>query len=93
MSGTPALFENLVGGVGTPAASGATFTSAEPATGTVLGTFPRSGAADVDGAVDAARAAFDGWRLTPAPKRAEVLYRFAALLADRKAELAELMSR
>jgi aldehyde dehydrogenase (NAD+) len=59
----------------------------------VLGTFPRSAAADVDGAVDAAREAFDGWRLTPAPKRAEVLYRFAALLADRKAELAELMSR
>ena len=34
-----------------------------------------------------------GWRLVPAPKRGEILFRFGALVAEHKAELAELMSR
>lgn len=87
------VFPNLVGGARLAAAAGATFASTEPATGAVLGRFPRSAAADVDRAVDAARAAWESWRLVPAPKRAEVLHAFAARLSERKAELAELMSR
>jgi aldehyde dehydrogenase (NAD+) len=67
--------------------------SFNPATGESLGTVPRADADAVARAVDRAREAYDGWRLTPAPKRAEVLYRFAALLAERKQELTELMSR
>ena len=86
-------FRNFIDGAWVDAASGATFDSSEPATGDHVGTFPRSAAADVDRAVDAARAAWESWRLVPAPKRAEVLYAFAARLAERKAELAELMSR
>ena len=88
-----ASYRNLVGGAHVAAASGATFDSTEPATGDHVGRFPRSAAADVDRAVEAARAAWESWRLVPAPKRAEVLYRFAARLTDRKAGLAELMSR
>jgi acyl-CoA reductase-like NAD-dependent aldehyde dehydrogenase len=86
-------FRNFIGGEWVDAASGETFESVNPATGEVLGAFPRSSAEDVDRAVAAAKEAYDGWRLTPAPKRAEVLYRFANLLTEHKAELTELMSR
>ena len=48
---------------------------------------------DVDRAVDAAKAAFEAWRLIPAPRRGEILYRFAQLLTERKDEFAELMAR
>jgi aldehyde dehydrogenase (NAD+) len=70
-----------------------TFESLNPATGESLGTFPRSTSEDVDGAVAAAKEAFEDWRLVPAPERGQILYRFASLLADEKAELAQLMSR
>src|SRR5207245_464457 len=46
-----------------------------------------------DRAVTAAKQAWEDWRLTPAPERAQVLYRFAGLLAEQKAELTELMTR
>ncbi len=84
---------NYVGGEWVDAAGGETFTSRNPATSEVLGVFPRSGGADVDRAVAAAKAAFESWRLVPAPKRGELLFRFAQLLTDAKGELAELMSR
>src|SRR3954452_1534422 len=67
--------------------------SFNPATGESLGTVPRADGSDVAAAVERAREAYDGWRLPPAPKRAEVLYRFAALLVEHKQELTELMSR
>src|ERR671923_1750341 len=86
-------FRNFIGGEWVDAASGETFESLSPATGEVLGTFPRSGAEDVETAVAAARAAYEDWRLTPAPERAQVLYRFAALLTEHKAELTDLMTR
>jgi acyl-CoA reductase-like NAD-dependent aldehyde dehydrogenase len=85
-------FKNFIGGEWADAASGETFESLSPATGEVLGTFPRSSAEDVDRAVAAAREAWDGWRLTPAPERAQVLYRLAALLAEQKPELTDLMT-
>src|SRR3954467_11428856 len=71
----------------------ATLESFNPATGESLGTVPRADGADVSAAVERAREAYDGWRLTPGPKRAEVLYRFPAPLADHKQELTELMAR
>src|SRR5712691_3281266 len=86
-------FKNFIGGEWTDAASGETFQSLSPVTGEVLGTFPRSSAEDADRAVAAARAAWDDWRLTPAPERAQLLYRFAALLAEQKTELTDLMTR
>jgi aldehyde dehydrogenase (NAD+) len=86
-------YKNLIGGEWTDAASGETFESIVPANGEILGAFPKSAREDVDRAVAAAKAAYEQWRLTPAPKRADVLYRFAELLRDRKQELTELMSR
>jgi aldehyde dehydrogenase (NAD+) len=86
-------FQNYVGGEWVDSASGETFESTSPATGDPIGIFPRSNAEDVDGAVAAAKAAFEEWRLVPAPKRGEILYRFANLLIDEKETLTDLMSR
>ncbi|HEY2218076.1 MAG TPA: aldehyde dehydrogenase family protein [Gaiellaceae bacterium] len=70
-----------------------TFDSIAPATGEVLGSFRRSSAADVDRAVAAAKAAFEDWRLVPAPERGNILFRFAELLRAHKEELTDLMTR
>jgi aldehyde dehydrogenase (NAD+) len=86
-------FLNFIGGEWVEAAGGETFDSTTPATGELIGTFPRSSPEDVDRAVAAARDAFESWRLVPAPKRGEILFRFARLVAEHKADLAELMAR
>jgi alpha-ketoglutaric semialdehyde dehydrogenase len=86
-------FGNFVGGEWVDAANGETFESVNPATGETLGTFPRSSQEDVERAVAAAKAAFEDWRLVPAPKRGEILLRFALLLTEHKDELTQLMSR
>jgi alpha-ketoglutaric semialdehyde dehydrogenase len=70
-----------------------TFESLNPSTGEVIETFPRSTAADVDRAVATARAAWEDWRLVPAPERGNILFRFAQLLEQRKPELSDLMTR
>jgi acyl-CoA reductase-like NAD-dependent aldehyde dehydrogenase len=85
-------FQNYIAGEWVDAASGETFESVNPATGDTIGTFPRSSADDVDRAVTAAKSAFEDWRLVPAPKRGEILFRFAQLVADHKAGLTELMT-
>ena len=74
--------------------SGTTFDSVNPAdTRDIVGRFQAGTAADVAMAVAAAADASPGWKATPAPKRGEVLYRFAALMADHKERLARAMTR
>jgi alpha-ketoglutaric semialdehyde dehydrogenase len=85
-------FKNFIGGEWVDAASGETFESVNPANGETIGVFPKSSAEDVDRAVEAARAAYEDWRLVPAPKRGEILFRFGQLLIDHKADLTDLMS-
>jgi len=93
MSSVP-VYENFIGGEWVSAASFETFDDVNPADTTdVTGRFPRSGPEDVERAVAAARAAFNGWRLTPAPKRAEVLYRCGEALIRRKEDFARDMTR
>ena len=86
-------FQNFIAGEWVDAASGETFESTSPATGEPIGTFPKSGPADVDRAVEAAKQAYEEWRLVPAPVRGEILYRFGQLVREHKEELALLMSR
>jgi aldehyde dehydrogenase (NAD+) len=87
-------FLNLIGGQWLPAQSGKTFLNLNPADHSdVVGEFPASGAEDVSLAVAAAKKAFATWRLVPAPKRAEILYRTGQLLQERKEEYARLMTR
>jgi acyl-CoA reductase-like NAD-dependent aldehyde dehydrogenase len=85
-------FLNYIGGEWTEAASGETFESTSPADGETIGVFPKSGPEDVDGAVEAAKAAFEDWRLVPAPKRGEILFRLAQLLEREKPTLTDLMT-
>lgn len=85
-------YKNFIGGEWVDAASGETFESTSPADGETLGVFPKSGPEDVDRAVEAAKTAFEEWRLVPAPKRGEILFRFAQLIQENKADLADLMS-
>ena len=85
--------KNYIGGAWIDASGDESFDSVNPATGDVLGTFPRSSVEDVDRAVEAAQEAYESWRLVPAPKRAEVLFRVAQRFIDRKDELTELMVR
>src|SRR6202158_5461192 len=85
---------NSVGGRWVPAASGQTFEDRNPAgRDGVIGLFPKSGKADVDAAVAAAKQAFPGWKNTPAPRRAEVLYAAGEILKRDKEKLARLMTR
>jgi acyl-CoA reductase-like NAD-dependent aldehyde dehydrogenase len=86
-------FKNFIGGEWVDAASGETFESRNPANGESIGVFPRSSAEDVDRAVEAAKAAYEDWRLVPAPRRGEILFRFGQLLADHKDDFADLMAR
>jgi len=92
MATTVRQSQNFIGGEWVDAASGETFESTSPADGELIGIFPKSGADDVDRAVAAAKEAYADWRLVPAPKRGEILYRFAQLLAERKDEVTDLMT-
>src|SRR6266508_2469344 len=87
------FFKNFIGGEWMDAASGETFESLSPATGESIGVFPKSGPEDVDRAVEAARAAFEEWRLVPAPKRGEILFDLARVLEREKPALTDLMTR
>jgi alpha-ketoglutaric semialdehyde dehydrogenase len=71
----------------------ATFDSLNPSTGEVIEQFTRSTAADVDRAVQTAKAAWEDWRLVPAPERGNILFRFAQLLEREKPSLSDLMTR
>src|SRR5258707_522485 len=71
----------------------ATFDSLNPSTGEVIEQFTRSSAADVDRAVQTAKAAWEDWRLVPAPERGNILFRFAQILEREKPSLSDLMTR
>jgi aldehyde dehydrogenase (NAD+) len=87
-------FKNYIGGSWLTAQSGKTFENRNPANrNDLIGVFPASAAADVDAAVFAARKAFNAWRLVPAPKRGELLYRVGELLRKHKEEIARGMTR
>lgn len=86
-TGTQAM---LIGGRRGAAVNGEVLDAVNPATGLVIGRFPRAGAADVDAAVAAASAAFPAWRATPVTERAACLQRLAELISEHADELARL---
>ncbi|HEY3412877.1 MAG TPA: aldehyde dehydrogenase family protein [Armatimonadota bacterium] len=87
-------FKNYINGEWVPAQSGETFQDLNPANrGDVIGEFPKSGKAEIDAAVASARAAYKTWRLVPAPRRAEFLFKAAEEMVRRKEELAQEMTR
>src|SRR6202165_2666924 len=87
-------YKNFIDGEWVEASTGDTFENRNPAdTRDVIGIFQRSGKADVDSAIAAAKKAFAKWRLIPAPRRAEIIYRAAEMLMERKEEYARDMTR
>lgn len=88
------LFKNYIDGRWVESESGKTFENRNPANRhDLIGVFSSSGAQDVDKAVSAAKNAFPKWRLIPAPKRGEILYRVGELLRKRKEQIARIMTR
>lgn len=87
-------YKNLIGGRWVQARTRQTFENRNPAnTRERIGVFPASGAKDVADAVAAAKEAFQIWRLVPAPKRAEILFRAGQLLTERKERYARDMTQ
>src|SRR5688500_3611491 len=87
-------YANYIGGKWVPSRSGEVFENLNPAdTRDVIGRFPRSTSDDVNDAVNAAREAYDHWRHTPAPRRAEILFRLGEILIRNKDAYAADMTR
>ena len=85
--------QNYIDGRWVASSTGETFEDIDPATGELIANAAKSGPADVDRAIEAARRALEQWRLYPAPKRGEILYRAGETMLRRKEELAREMTR
>jgi alpha-ketoglutaric semialdehyde dehydrogenase len=90
----PKIYKNFINGEWVESVTGEAFENVNPANrNDLVGMFPKSDSEDVDKAVAAAKEAYKSWRLMPAPKRGEILFRAARLLQERKETLAEDMTR
>jgi len=79
---------NLIAGDVVPAQSGTVFQSVSPVDDSVICDVAKGGAADIDAAAKAAKAAFPAWRDFPAAERKKVLHRIADLIVERADEIA-----
>jgi acyl-CoA reductase-like NAD-dependent aldehyde dehydrogenase len=87
-------YRNYIAGEWVAPSTGAYIENRNPAdTRDLVGRFPASNAEDVDRAVKAAADAFNKWRKTPAPRRAEILFTAGEILIRRKDEFARAMTR
>ena len=87
-------YHNYIGGEWVKSSSGEWFENRNPAdTNDVIGRFPKSNEEDVNRAVEAAKVAAKRWRLTPAPRRAELLYRLGEILIKNKDRFTRDMTR
>jgi malonate-semialdehyde dehydrogenase (acetylating)/methylmalonate-semialdehyde dehydrogenase len=84
--------ENFIGGRWVASHAAEFFDVHNPAVGDLIGRTPLSTAADVDAAVQAATRAFPAWRETPVNARAQVLYKFKALIDQHFDELARIVT-
>ncbi|HEX8172533.1 MAG TPA: aldehyde dehydrogenase family protein [Thermoanaerobaculia bacterium] len=90
----PREYRNYIDGEWVASKTGKAFENRNPANeDDLVGTFQDSDAADVDAAVAAAQRAYESWRLTPAPKRAEFLFRVGDILKRDKEKIAREMTR
>jgi acyl-CoA reductase-like NAD-dependent aldehyde dehydrogenase len=91
---SPKVYRNFINGEWVEPKNGKRFENRNPAnTDEVIGLFPAGDQNDVEAAVEAASQAFRSWRLVPAPKRAEILFRAAEMLVARKDAFASDMTR
>jgi aldehyde dehydrogenase (NAD+) len=91
---TATIYNNYIDGSWIPSASGETFENRNPANvDDLIGVFQKSTRRDVEAALDAAARAYETWRLVPAPRRAEILFKAAQLIVERKEQFARDMTR
>jgi succinate-semialdehyde dehydrogenase/glutarate-semialdehyde dehydrogenase len=90
----PSLFRQqaYLNGAWVDADGGATINVDNPATGDILGTVPKMGAAETRRAIDAAEAALPAWRAKTAKERAQILRRWFELMMANQEDLAILMT-
>src|SRR5688572_11446467 len=87
-------YTNYIDGQWVISSSGKAFENRNPANqDDLVGTFQDSNADDLNAAVEVAHRAYESWRLTPAPKRAEYLYRVGDILKRDKEKIAREMTR
>ena len=87
-------FQNYIDGQWVASRSGRVFENRNPANrDDLIGVFQESTPEDAEDALAAARRAYATWRLVPAPKRAEILFRAAQIIAERKEVFARDMTR
>src|SRR5579863_73471 len=90
----PKVYKNYIHGEWQESHSGKAFENRNPANrDELIGMFAASSEEDVSLAVEAAADAYKTWRLMPAPRRAEILFRAAEILVRRKDEFARDMTR
>jgi 1-pyrroline dehydrogenase len=93
MSVTVSTFQNFVGGKWVDAAEGGTAEIINPATGDTIAEVPDGTQADVDRAVEAAKAALPEWLETTPGERAEMMLKLADALEANADELVQLESQ
>jgi alpha-ketoglutaric semialdehyde dehydrogenase len=87
-------FKNYIDGQWVASRGGKLFENRNPADRhDLIGQFQESTPEDASDAVAAAARAYSSWRRVPAPRRAEILFRAAQLIADRKEQFARDMTR
>lgn len=85
-------FLNFINGRFIPPQTGEFFDNINPANKKeILGRFPRSGKKDADVAVDSAKKAQAIWQATSPPKRGQIIFKVAELMAQRKEEIADII--
>jgi aldehyde dehydrogenase (NAD+) len=82
-----------IDGKWSPASDGGTFTAKNPATGEILATCAEATAADVDRAVEAAWAAYPGWKAMGCADRAALLMKIADIIDENAQTLAEIETK
>src|ERR1700723_292977 len=90
----PRVYRNFINGEWVESRSGKAYENRNPAnTDELVGMFVSSTSEDVDAAVESAKQAYKKWRLVPAPKRAEILYRAAESMGGHKEDFSTDMTR
>ena len=84
--------KNYIAGEWQDAVSGATLPVNNPATGEPVAWVANSDEKDAEAAIDAAAAAFEAWRATPAKQRAVILKRWNDLIMANAEDLGKIIS-
>ena len=89
----PATISHWIGGTSTPGTSGRSAKVYNPATGQVQALVDLASVEEINAAVEQASAAAKTWRLVPLSKRAEIMFRFRALMDAGRDDLARILTR